>query len=84
MRELSGLLLSVISGSLLLIYSLEELKEKKSFLNKLTDHITNSEIKTLYDKIYDEEVLIADKYRNWALGIFLIIGTTLILDLLRK
>lgn len=61
---------------------LEELKEKKSFLNKLTDHITNSEIKTLYDKIYDEEVLIADKYRNWALGIFLIIGTTLILGFL--
>ncbi|ATO19449.1 hypothetical protein BS636_07140 [Acinetobacter sp. LoGeW2-3] len=61
---------------------ISELKTKKELLNKITDEVTNSEIKKLYDEIYMEEILIANKYRNWALGIFLIIGIILIFGFL--
>ncbi|QIO09945.1 hypothetical protein [Acinetobacter lanii] len=58
---------------------LKDLKDKKAFLNNLTDEITNSEIKTLYDKIHEDEKTLADLYRNWALGIFAIVGIILVL-----
>lgn len=32
----------------------------------------------LYNEIYDREISIADQYRNWALGIFALIGLVLV------
>lgn len=61
---------------------LKDLKDKKAFLNSLTDNKTNSEIKGLYKKIYEDEIKLADKYRNWALNIFAIIGIILLLGFL--
>lgn len=61
---------------------INELKTKKELLNKITDEVTNSEIKKMYDEIYTDEKLIANQYRNWALGIFAIIGIILLLGFL--
>ena len=60
----------------------EELRVKKYLLNQDIDDKNNSLIKKLYDEIHEEEVSIANKYRNWALGIFAIIGTILMLGFL--
>jgi len=61
---------------------IEELKNKNFAYNQLIDEHSNSQIGQLYIDIYSDEIKIADKYRNWALGIFAIIGTILILGFL--
>lgn len=59
-----------------------DLKLKRNFLNKVTDEVTNNEIKKLYNEIYCKEIALADKYRTWALIIFAVIGIILILGFL--
>lgn len=61
---------------------IQEIKNKNSFLNELIDKGSNSEIQSLYDDISDQEILLADKYRNWALLIFAVIGAFLLLGFL--
>ncbi|WP_445659937.1 hypothetical protein [Acinetobacter sp. F16] len=61
---------------------IQEIKNKNSFLNELIDKGSNSEIQSLYDNISDQEILLADKYRNWALLIFAVIGAFLLLGFL--
>ncbi|AXQ23680.1 hypothetical protein BEN71_17095 [Acinetobacter wuhouensis] len=58
---------------------IEELKNKKEILNKITDKVTNGEIEKLYVDIYKEEMTIANNYRNWALYIFCSVGIILLL-----
>lgn len=60
----------------------EELRLKKHLLNQDIDNKNNSLIKKSYDEIYEEEVLIANRYRNWALIILGFIGGTLLLSFL--
>lgn len=60
----------------------EELRLKKHLLNQHIDNKNNSLIKKSYDEIYEEEVLIANRYRNWALIILGLIGGTLLLSFL--
>ncbi|OAL75923.1 hypothetical protein [Acinetobacter terrae] len=60
----------------------DELKDKNEAFNQLIDDKSNAEIKTLYEKIYDDEIKLADKYRNWALLIFVVIGAFLLLGFL--
>lgn len=56
------------------IENLNRFEEKHTKFNVLIDQKSNSEIKHLYIDIYNREIEIADKYRNWALIIFAIVG----------
>ncbi|RKG54724.1 hypothetical protein D7V64_03875 [Acinetobacter cumulans] len=60
----------------------EELKSKNEAYSQLLDEDSNVRILKLYDGIYDREIEIADKYRNWALIIFAIVGLILLLGFL--
>ncbi|WP_034587756.1 hypothetical protein [Acinetobacter sp. HR7] len=55
-----------------------DFKEKNAQLNEDIDKKSNEDIHGLYNKIYKLEIQIADKYRNWALGIFGVISFILI------
>lgn len=56
-----------------------DLKSKNEKFNSFVDEHNNLAEKDLYDKIYDIEISLADKYRNWALIIFLIVGSLILL-----
>lgn len=60
----------------------EEFKNKNAAFSQLIDEQSNSQIGQLYRDIYNREITIADKYRNFALGIFAIVGFILILGFL--
>lgn len=60
----------------------EDLKSKNSAFSQLIDEQSNSQIGQLYRDIYNREIGIADQYRNWALGIFAIVGIILVLGFL--
>ena len=60
----------------------EEFKNKNSAFSQLIDEQSNSQIGQLYKGIHDREIAIADKYRNWALWIFAIVGILLVLGFL--
>jgi len=59
-----------------------DLKNKNSAFSQLIDEQSNSQIGQLYRDIYNREISIADQYRNWALGIFAIVGIILVLGFL--
>ncbi|MFI9457668.1 hypothetical protein [Acinetobacter sp. NPDC052428] len=59
-----------------------DLKNKNSAFSQLIDEQSNSQIGQLYRDIYNREIDIADQYRNWALGIFAIVGIILVLGFL--
>lgn len=60
----------------------EELKNKNSAYSQLIDEDSNQRIRNLYNDIYADEIKLANKYRNWALGIFAIVGVVLLLGFL--
>lgn len=60
----------------------EDLKNKNSAYSQLIDEDSNKRIFDLYHEIYDDEIKVANKYRNWALIIFAIIGTVLLVGFL--
>lgn len=64
------------------IENLNKFEEKHSKFNVLIDRKSNSAIKNLYIDIYEREIEIADKYRNWALIIFAFVGLILLLGFL--
>jgi len=55
-----------------------ELKDKNDAYSQLIDEDSNARVLKLYNEIYDREISIADQYRNWALGIFALIGLVLV------
>lgn len=55
-----------------------ELKDKNDAYSQLIDEDSNARVLKLYNEIYDREISIADQYRNWALGIFAVIGLLLV------
>jgi len=57
---------------------ISELKDKNEAYSQLIDEDSNARILKLYNDIYNREVEVANKYRNWALGIFSAIGSILI------
>ena len=61
---------------------ISELKDKNDAYSQLIDEDSNARILKLYTSIYDDEIEIANKYRNWALGIFAMIGFILIFGFL--
>ncbi|MCG2608083.1 hypothetical protein LZZ98_05960 [Acinetobacter sp. SM34] len=60
----------------------EELKSKNQVYSQLIDQDSNIEIKKLYESIYDQEIKLANQYRNWALLIFAVIGAFLLFGFL--
>lgn len=60
----------------------EELKSKNEAYSQLLDEDSNTRVLKLYDDIYEREINIADKYRNWALIIFASVGVVLLLGFL--
>lgn len=60
----------------------EELKSKNEAYSQLLDEDSNARILKLYEDIYEREIEIADKYRNWALIIFASVGLILLLGFL--
>lgn len=85
LKELNNKILEIKKERQRLIYSyeeankiIEELKNKKEILNKITDNVTNGEIEKLYVDIYKEEIKLANTYRNWALYIFCGVGILLL------
>lgn len=61
---------------------IEEIESKNQSFNILIDEDSNVRIRKYYDDIYGQEISIADKYRNWALIIFALIGGILLLGFL--
>jgi hypothetical protein len=61
---------------------INEIESKNQSFNLLIDDKSNAEIKNLYEKIYIDEIKLADKYINWALLIFAVIGSFLLLGFL--
>ncbi|WP_180080568.1 hypothetical protein [Acinetobacter sp. YH12201] len=61
---------------------IQDLKSKNEAYNQIIDEDSNFRIKKLYNEIYDDEIGLADKYRNWALLIFAIIGAFLLVGFL--
>ena len=57
---------------------IEELKNKNEAYSQLIDEDSNARILKLYDEIHAREISIANKYRNWVLGIFGVIGLVLL------
>lgn len=61
---------------------IEDLKTKNDAYSQLIDEDSNSRIKTLYTEIYNDEIKLANKYRNWALLIFVAVGVILLFGFL--
>lgn len=61
---------------------IDELKNKNEAYSQLIDENSNTRIRKLYDDIYEEEILIANKYRDWALRIFLSVGVLISLSII--
>ncbi|WP_432211052.1 hypothetical protein [Acinetobacter variabilis] len=61
---------------------ISDLKSKNSAYSQLIDEDSNARILKLYNDIYDREIVIADKYRNWALIIFTMVGILVVLTIL--
>lgn len=57
---------------------ISDLKAKNTAYNQYLDEDSNIRILSHYIRIYDSEIKIADRYRNWALGIFAFIGLLLL------
>lgn len=57
-------------------------EQKYQKFNQVIDVAANDSILTLYKEIYNRESAIADKYRNWALMIFLIVGILIVLSII--
>ena len=58
---------------------IDDLKSRFDFLNQKIDENSNNEIQTMCMKIHDDEIILADKYRNWALYIFCGVGLILLI-----
>lgn len=53
---------------------IEEIEAKNQSFNILIDEESNGRVLKLYDDIYTREKKVADRYRDWALIIFAIVG----------
>lgn len=73
---------SLLSNQNIALKIIEDLKNKNEAYSQVIDEDSNKRIKNLYDEIYDQEISIADRYRNWALIIFALIGGLLLLGFL--
>ncbi|UNW07275.1 hypothetical protein MOV98_03040 [Acinetobacter variabilis] len=81
-EEISSRNQEILERQTTAIRIINELKDKNNAYSQLIDEDSNARILKLYNDIYDREIVIADKYRNWALGIFAFIGVLLILGFL--
>lgn len=59
----------------------EELKSKNDAYSQLIDEDSNARIRKLYDEIYDQEIELANKYREWALWIFVGVGIVILISI---
>lgn len=59
-----------------------DLKAKNEAYNQFLDVDSNARILMLYDDIYDREIDFADKYRNWALIIFICVGVLIVFSII--
>ncbi|WP_312332024.1 hypothetical protein [Acinetobacter variabilis] len=81
-EEISSRNQEILERQTTAIRIINELKDKNNAYSQLIDEDSNTRILKLYNDIYNREIVIADKYRNWALGIFAFIGVLLILGFL--